>query len=151
MNGRMNRRDFLRGGAGLGAALLLSGLPISPAKAQMGEGEVFMPDAVINLRSVIKTIQILPGTPTTVWGYEGELISGTGVTVDAVPGSYLGPVIRAQTGKKVRINYTNLLNEVSVVHPHGLNVPENCDGQPMQAIGTGATKVYDFEVFDRAG
>jgi FtsP/CotA-like multicopper oxidase with cupredoxin domain len=147
----MNRRDFLRGGVGLGAALLLSGLPVSTGKAQMGTGGDFMPDAEINLRSVIKTVQILPGAPTNVWGYEGELVSGTGVTVDAVPGSYLGPIIRAQTGTKVRINYTNLLNEVSVVHPHGLNVPENCDGQPMQAIGTGATKVYDFEVFDRAG
>jgi FtsP/CotA-like multicopper oxidase with cupredoxin domain len=110
----------------------------------------FEPDAVINITALKKDVQILPGARTHVWGYEGELVSGTGVTVDAVPGSYLGPIIRAQSGTKVRINFINQLDEVSVIHPHGLNVPEECDGQPMQAIGPGETKVYDFEVVDHA-
>src|SRR6185369_10046145 len=34
---------------------------------------------------------------------------------------------------------------------HGLRVPEDCDGQPMQAIAPGQTKIYEFEVIDRAG
>ena len=37
-----------------------------------------------------------------------------------------------------------------MIHPHGLRVPEDCDGQPMQAIGPGETKVYEFQVIDPA-
>ena len=95
-------------------------------------------------------MQILPGASTTVWGYEGELLSGSGVTVQSIPGSYLGPILRVKTGTKLRLIFQNDLAEDSVIHPHGLRVPEDCDGQPMQAIGPGGTKVYDFEVVDRA-
>src|SRR6185436_17017355 len=55
------------------------------------------------------------------------------------------------SGTKVRIYFHNHLAEDSVVHPHGLRVPEDCDGQPMQAIGPGQTKIYDFQVINRAG
>ena len=55
------------------------------------------------------------------------------------------------SGTKIRIYFHNNLNEESVIHPHGLHVPEDCDGQPMQAIGPGETKIYDFQVIDRAG
>ena len=96
-------------------------------------------------------MQILPGAQTRVWSYEGQLLSGSGVTVQAVPGSYLGPIIRVQSGTKLRILFHNNLAEKSVIHPHGLRVPEDCDGQPMQAIGPGETKVYEFQVIDRAG
>ena len=73
-------------------------------------------------------VQILPGAQTRVWTYEGQLVSGTGATVQSVPGSYLGPIIRVQRGTRLRILYHNELNEDSVIHPHGLRVPEDCDG-----------------------
>ena len=73
------------------------------------------------------------------------------MTVQTVPGSYLGPILRVQSGTKVRIYFHNNLAEDSVIHPHGLRVPEDCDGQPMQAIGPGETKIYEFQVIDRAG
>ena len=56
-----------------------------------------------------------------------------------------------QSGTKLRIYFHNNLAEDSVIHPHGLRVPEDCDGQPMQAIGPGETKIYEFQVIDRAG
>src|SRR5512135_3892122 len=149
----MTRRGFLRGGAGLGAALLLRGLgdlrPAAVVQAQMGEP--FVPDAEISITAREKTVQILSGAQTKVWSYEGQLLSGSGVTVQNLPGKYLGPILRAQSGTKVRINFHDGLAEDSVVHPHGLHVPEDCDGQPMQAIGPGETKVYEFQVIDRAG
>jgi FtsP/CotA-like multicopper oxidase with cupredoxin domain len=73
------------------------------------------------------------------------------VTVQNLPGNYLGPIIRAKSGTKLRIFFHNNLAEDSVIHPHGPRVPEACDGHPMQAIGPGATKVYEFEIIDRAG
>ncbi len=110
-----------------------------------------MPDAEISVTAAEKLVQILPGTQTLVWSYEGQLLNGTGVTVQNLPGNYLGPILRVQSGTKLRMYFHNNLTEDSVVHPHGLRVPEDCDGQPMQAIGPGETKIYEFEVIDRAG
>jgi hypothetical protein len=142
-----SRRDFLKV-AGLSSAALLVGRPLT-TQAQMGEP--FMPDAEISLTATEKTVQIFSGAPTRVWGYEGQLLSGSGVTVHAVPGSYLGPVVRMKSGTKLRLFLHNNLPEDTVLHPHGLRVPEDCDGHPMLAIGPGKTKVYEFEVIDRAG
>jgi FtsP/CotA-like multicopper oxidase with cupredoxin domain len=143
----MNRRDFLKF-TGIGAAALFGG-GMLPAK--VSAMEPFVPDAEISITALEKYVQILSGSQTKVWSYEGQLMNGSGVTVQNLSGTYLGPIIRAQSGKKVRIYFHNNLMEDSVMHPHGLRVPEDCDGQPMQAIARGATKVYDFQVIDRAG
>jgi FtsP/CotA-like multicopper oxidase with cupredoxin domain len=113
--------------------------------------EQFLPDAEISITAAQKTVQILPGAATRVWGYEGQLLSGSEVSVQAVPNSYLGPVIRVKSGTRVRLVLHNNLSEETVLHPHGLRVPEECDGNPMQAIDPGQTKVYEFQVIDRAG
>ena len=95
----INRRDFLRG-AGVGAALLLgsnlkllgqhpslfsttTGLNVPAGHAQL---EPFVPDAEISITALQKSVQILSGAPTTVWSYEGQLFSGSGVTVQNLPG-----------------------------------------------------------------
>jgi len=149
----LSRRDFLRM-AGMGSAALLVGnrLGFSRPGSSMGSlMEPFVPDAEISITAVEKYVQILSGAQTRVWGYEGQLLSGSGVTVQNLPAIYLGPILRARSGTRVRIYFHNNLAEDSVVHPHGLRVPEDCDGQPMQAIGPGQTKIYDFQVIDRAG
>jgi FtsP/CotA-like multicopper oxidase with cupredoxin domain len=86
-----------------------------------------------------------------VWSYEGKLIKGSGVDVLSIPNCYLGPVLRVKKGTNIRLQFYNDLNEKSVIHPHGLRVPENCDGSPMQEIGHGESRTYDFPVIDRAG
>ena len=169
MNGKqISRREFLRG-SGLGAMFLLGGglnpfggsislfkpfmnqsAGLRPASLHPQMGDMFMPDAEVRITAGEKWVQILPGAQTRVWGYEGQLISGSGVTVQSIPGSYLGPILRVQKGTKLRLIFQNNLPEKSVIHPHGLRVPEDCDGSPMQAIGPGETKIYDFQVIDRA-
>jgi FtsP/CotA-like multicopper oxidase with cupredoxin domain len=149
----ISRRDFLHL-AGFGGAALLFGNPlrrIQPFATPGMQMEPFVPDAEISITAAEKFVQILSGAQTRVWGYEGHLLSGSGVTVQNLPGTYLGPILRARSGTKVRIYFHNNLREDSVIHPHGLRVPEDCDGQPMQAIGTSQTKIYDFQVIDRAG
>lgn len=143
---KISRREFLRL-AGVGAGALFAGGLKLPALME----ESFMPDAEISITAKEKWVQILSGSQTRVWSYEGQLLSGSGVTVQAIPGSYLGPIIRAKTGTKLRIHFHNELAEDSVIHPHGPRVPEVCDGHPMQAIGPGQTKIYDFQIIDRAG
>ncbi len=154
----ISRREFLKSAGVLSTAALLlgsgfekfkSGFPVvQTARAQM---EPFMPDAEVSITAAVKTVQILSGAPTTVWSYEGQLLSGSGVTVQNLPGNYLGPILRVRSGTKLRIFFHNNLAEDSVIHPHGLRVPQDCDGHPMLAIGPGQTKVYEFQVIDRAG
>jgi FtsP/CotA-like multicopper oxidase with cupredoxin domain len=145
----LNRREFLKL-AGMSFGGLLLGNRLNPLlqPQQMAE---FVPDAEIAISAVEKYVQILSGAQTRVWSYEGQLLSGSGVTVQSIPGSYLGPILRAKTGTKLRIFFHNDLAEDSVIHPHGPRVPEASDGHPMQAIGPGATKIYEFEIIDRAG
>jgi FtsP/CotA-like multicopper oxidase with cupredoxin domain len=143
---KLSRRDFLKF-SGLNAVALFGG----GFKIRSFMGEEFMPDAEISITAVEKFVQILPGAQTRVWSYEGQLLSGIGVTVQSIPGSYLGPIIRAKTGTKLRIYFHNNLAEDSVIHPHGPRVPESADGHPMSAIGPGGTKIYEFEIIDRAG
>ncbi|HEX6303593.1 MAG TPA: multicopper oxidase domain-containing protein [Anaerolineales bacterium] len=164
-NRNVSRRDFLRF-TSIGAfALFGSGFTnlgrrspffsrfpggLDGITAQMDTGP-FVPDAEISLTATEKWVQILPGAQTRAWSYEGQLLGGTGVSLQSIPGSYLGPVLRVQSGTKVRMFLHNNLAEDTVLHPHGLRVPEDCDGQPMQAIGPGQTKVYEFQVIDPAG
>lgn len=143
----VSRRDFLKV-TGLGSAALLFGKPLSAVWPQT---EPFVPDAEMSITASEKYVEILSGAQTRVWGYEGQLLSGSGVSIQNLPGLYLGPILRVRSGSKIRIYFHNNLAEDSVVHPHGLRVPEDCDGQPMQAIGAGQTKIYDFQVIDRAG
>ena len=143
---KINRRDFLKL-AGINAAVLFAARLKLPSIME----EPFVPDAEISITAKEKWVQILSGSQTRVWSYDGQLLSGSGVTVQAVPGSYLGPILRAKSGTKLRIYFHNELAEDSVIHPHGPRVPEPCDGHPMQAIGPGETKVYEFQIIDRAG
>ena len=53
----------------------------------------------------------------------------------------------------MRVNFQNNLpqGQTSIVHWHGLILPEDMDGHPRFAIEPGQTYVYEFEVINRAG
>ena len=110
-----------------------------------------VPDVELALTAAPGEVSILPGTPTRVWRFTGRVLRGPVTTLDQRSGSYLGPVIRLQHGQKVRIRFANQLPEASIVHWHGLDVPEAADGHPQRAIGPGREYVYDFDVTNRAG
>lgn len=72
------------------------------------------------------------GKKQVVWSYNGT-----------VP----GPQIRVKEGEKVRIVFHNQLPEDSVMHWHGLHVPNEMDGVPgvtQDAVKPGETFVYEF-------
>ena len=74
-----------------------------------------------------------------VWGYNEQ-----------IPGSTL----RFKAGEKVRIYYTNLLDEASTIHWHGLIVPNSMDGVgglTMPPIMPGETMVYEFAIPNTPG
>lgn len=154
------RRDFLGtlgalgalGSAG-GAALLgaVPGLVAQAAQNVAGAGSPFMPDLELELRATPDQVSILQGPATPVWRYLAKVLKGDAGAVTQLPNSYLGPVIRVRRGMRVRILFINQLPQPSVVHWHGMLVPEAMDGHPRFAVPSGGQIVYEFEITNRAG
>ena len=170
-----SRRRFL-GQSGLGLVALTTLPSISNAMESMGMGRMgmggmhnsmgsevnypkltpnksnpnFHPDVELDLVCKPIEISILKGAATKVLHYQATLIKGPKDTVVDIPHSYLGSMIRLQKGQKVRINFHKALSQSSVVHWHGLHVPQVMDGHPQYAIESGETLVYEFEVVNRA-
>jgi len=69
----------------------------------------------------------------------------------ALNGGFPSPTIRIRQGEAARIELKNDLPEPTILHWHGLDVPEEADGHPRLAIDPGSTYAYDFAVNDRAG
>lgn len=148
----VSRREFLKiagiGAVGVAYSNLLPGLPfMDKVLAQSDE----VPDLEVQLRTVESEVSILSGNPTRVWMYQGEVIQGDPTSLQVIPDSYLGPVFRVRQGQHVRIHFVNELSEASIIHWHGLLLPEAMDAHPSYAIASGETYTYDFEVVNRAG
>jgi FtsP/CotA-like multicopper oxidase with cupredoxin domain len=151
----MNRRNFLllsslstlAGATGCRGRSLRSA-ELSP---QTTPSAGFVPDVELVLTAARDEVVVLPGGPTRVWRFTGRLIKGPADTLQTISGSYLGPVIRLRRGQRVRARIANQLPESSVVHWHGLDVPEIADGHPRLVIDHGREYVVEFEVTNRAG
>ncbi|HQW34144.1 MAG TPA: multicopper oxidase domain-containing protein [Thermoflexales bacterium] len=164
---KLNRRKFLKlSGLAAGTSLLAACAPKNAAPAStampgmaMGAAPTaapsanFAPDLEIALKATSGAAQILPGKPTNVWRYAANVVKGDPGAVVTLPETYTGPIIRAKKGQKVRVTFTNDLpaGQPSIVHWHGLIVPQAADGHPMYQIDAGKTYVYEFEVGNRAG
>ena len=159
MNGttsRLSRGDFLALVALGGAALALP----SCGGAAPGEREAEQippaptgskPVLDVALKAAPGRVALLPGRQTNVWAYRGQLLRGDPQALQKLPGSYLGPVIRADRGQRLRIRFRNELPEPTIVHWHGLRVPPRMDGHPKDAVPPGGEYTYEFDVIDRAG
>jgi blue copper oxidase len=152
----ISRRDLLLiGAAGAAGAALnaVQGLGRPFAWADLGPAPApgRAPDVELELTARVDRVSILPGQPTEVWRFSGRVITGPPSSLQQIPDSYLGPVIRLRRGQVVRIRFRNQLPDPSIVHWHGLDVPELADGHPRLAVAGGAEYTYDFTVENRAG
>nr|WP_050979767.1 copper oxidase [Fictibacillus macauensis] len=77
-----------------------------------------------------------------------ELVQGVKVMAYGYNGSVPGPVIVVDEGDTVAITVENALPEVTSVHWHGLNVPNDVDGVPGEQgttlISPGSAHTYQF-------
>jgi FtsP/CotA-like multicopper oxidase with cupredoxin domain len=90
----------------------------------------------VELEARVEEIEILPGTKTPAWTYNGS-----------VP----GPFLRAKLGDRVIVHFKNSLPEATTIHWHGLRVPNEMDGAPgatQPPIEPGAEFRYEFELRD---
>ncbi|MBA3853046.1 MAG: bilirubin oxidase [Gemmatimonas sp.] len=117
---------------------------------QRRRSDSFEPDVELSLRAAPGEVTVREGRPTRVWRFTGSVVKGPASAM--TPGdSYLGPTLRLARGQKVRIRFHNELAEPSIVHWHGMDVPEAADGHPHRAIAAGSEYIYEFTVENRAG
>lgn len=152
---KFSRREVLRI-LGLGSAALFlnscapKSTPLSSVIATVSP-TIGDPDIEIALKAVPGEVQILSGKATQILQYQGEVLAGPAESLQIIPNSYLGPIFNVNKGQTIRVHFTNELNESSIVHWHGLHVPEDADGHPRLVIEPGETYVYNFTIADRAG
>ena len=146
---RWTRRDALqRGMASFG---LLCALPVvtrtsagklaaTAAAFEPFQAELLVPPTLVPVSSTATEdryelairegrAEIIPGTLTPVYGYDGI---------------YPGPTIRARKGRTTVVRTTNRLPFHQNIHLHGGIVPAASDGHPMQMIETGASFTYTY-------
>lgn len=146
----MNRRQFVASAAGFASLASRSAdvdgasvrctLGFPGVRATFTRAPLLMPPTVsadgLILRAAARRVEIAPGVQVEAW----------------TPGDGpVGPTIRVRTGDTARITLENALSEPTILHWHGLRVPEAADGHPRLAIPTGGTYQYEFPVIDRAG
>lgn len=87
---------------------------------------------VFDLVAKVIDWEVEPGKFVDGWSYNGQIPA---------------PIIRVNTGDKVRINLKNELPESTSLHLHGIRVPNAMDGvdpYTQPAIKPGETFVYEF-------
>ena len=148
-----NRRQFLKYSAlGSAAAAFPGLLRANPGQISSSPTPGFNADVEIEFSARNAFMPILNnGSKTKVQKYYGRLLKGPKSTLQQLPGNYLGPVLNLVKGQKVRVFFDNRLTEPSIIHWHGLHVPQKSDGHPMYSIAPGERFVYEFEVMNRAG
>ena len=145
------RRQFLQYAAlGTVAAALPSFVLAEGGKIKSVPSASFKPDVEFEITARISEVSIIQGTYTTVFKYHGKLLRGPKNALKIMPG-YLGPILNLSQNQKVRIFFYNELPEPSVIHMHGMHVPQRMDGHPVYAIERGERYVYEFEVKNPAG
>jgi spore coat protein A len=137
---RLTRRGFLGlagGVAALGAGvewlsgsvepglLLRSEVPLpKPFTVPLPIPPVLTPrrDATVDRYEVtqrVATVEILPGVPTEIWGYDGR---------------FPGPTIVSRSGRPTVVRHHNRLPAPTVVHLHGGHTPAASDGFPTDLV-----------------
>ena len=119
-------------GWGLGAAAFVATGGVGWAR----QGDVHLPRPVERHPRDLRLTAAVASRRTRAW-----------LLNDSLP----GPTLRARTGERFEVELVNHLPEDTVLHWHGLDVPEDADGHPRLAIGPGGSRQYTFDVVDRAG
>lgn len=156
----LSRCDFLRlAGIGAGALALTrcsksKNQPVAPTVLPPTTLAAFLPassDVSIEFTAAPGTANLLPGAATRVWQYQGQVSQGDSSSLLVIPDSYLGPVLRLQRGQNLKLRFTNQIPDTSIIHWHGLSVPETMDGHPRYAISQGKSYDYEYRILNRAG
>lgn len=135
----LTRRQFL------GATAATLAVPF-PARYSLGDDA----DLVLRLTAEAGSVPLWKGPRTRVLRYGATVMRGRTDAVKPTDGAF-GPTLELKRGERVRIHFRNRLKGPSIVHWHGMLVPEEADGHPRFAVETGDDYVYEFTVRNPAG
>jgi bilirubin oxidase len=103
----------------------------------------------------LRRLGILEDTSSAAGEFEGtlaaaphlaSLVSGHTTELWGYNNAYPGPIIELREGQRVNIDFANRLGLESTIHWHGLAVPADQDGSPMDPVAPGANRLYTFDV-----
>ncbi|GAA3071581.1 multicopper oxidase family protein [Streptosporangium carneum] len=130
-------------GAHHGAGAAGTGVKAAPAAARAAAPfSVQMP-----VPPVLRPTRSFPGVDVyqlALRPANAEILPGVNTPVLTYGGQFVGPTIRARTGRRVKITYANQLDRPTNVHLHGGHVPASSDGHPMDLIQPGQSQLYEY-------
>ena len=74
-------------------------------------------------------LSVIPGKTTPMWTYNG---------------TWPGPLIRATSGRQVKVHVVNNLATGTTLHMHGAHVAASSDGGPVDVVAAGSTRDYVY-------
>jgi bilirubin oxidase len=150
----MDRRSFILLGSAWSAAALARrrGRRMSQPMPGPVPAPVPSPTALTPGQALVDLVR-LPNSSTAPATFEGTLVAervaktllaGRSTEFWTYNGMVPGPMIEVFEGDTVRIRLENRLSQETTVHWHGLPVPPSQDGNPMDPVAPGASRVYEF-------
>jgi FtsP/CotA-like multicopper oxidase with cupredoxin domain len=98
------------------------------------------PPVLKNISTAPKTVEVfLTAAPARL-----SLLPGTITNVFAYNGSVPGPTLEAHEGDRVLVHFQNHLPEPTTVHWHGIHLPADMDGSPLEPVLPGGSYDYVF-------
>jgi bilirubin oxidase len=161
----MHRRGFLAAGL---ATVLVSERAVAQMKMDdmpgmdmgghaghdMGAGP--QGAAVLPEGEALRELPLLANEASTPGVFKATLTAGSAVArfvegldtpILGYNGTSPGPLIEAVEGDRVEITFANrIAGEASTIHWHGMPVPADQDGNPMDPVATGTDRTYSFDL-----
>ena len=146
------------GGAVVGGGLLVPSATSAPGHAGHGQAHTpvaatrpIRPETLFSQRMPVPQ-QLVPvrrrdGVDVyhvPIQAAEHKFRAGGASAVRTYGGQFVGPTLRAKTGRPVEVTFTNRLDVHSNVHLHGGHVTPENDGHPMDTIAPGASRTYRY-------
>ncbi|AZO61844.1 MULTISPECIES: multicopper oxidase family protein [unclassified Mesorhizobium] len=117
----------------------------------MAKGAVALPEG-----EALRNLPLLANEASTPGLFKAKLTAEPAVArfaeeldtpILAYNGMSPGPLIEAYEGDRVEIAFANRIEgEQSTIHWHGMPVPADQDGNPMDPVAAGADRVYVFDL-----
>jgi FtsP/CotA-like multicopper oxidase with cupredoxin domain len=122
----------------LGGVLAAAGA--AAAHAAGAQAPLADPPVLENLSSAPHTVEVrLTAAPARV-----SLLPGVRTSVYAYNGHVPGPTLEAHEGDRVIVHFQNHLPEPTTIHWHGIHLPADMDGSPLDPVLPGGTYDYVF-------
>ena len=126
--------------------------PFDPVSPQNFVQKLFIPGASgplgvldvagpLKIKATVTSFALLPGRESPFLLYQTEQAGK----------AYQNPILRIESGANFVASLDNALLEPTLIHWHGLQVPADMDGHPVDTIAVGGRYEYSFKVRNRGG